>query len=94
MKLRFGGLMLFLIGQGVWAQDAVWLKSGRVIPPPQAGRQVNETTGKIDAETISLSDYHGLIRLLVAVGEQLDDPLKSPSLKKRLTACLQPVAGC
>ncbi len=40
--------------------------------------------GKIDSEVISLSDYHGLIRLLVEVGRSLDRPSASPPLKDRL----------
>jgi putative aminopeptidase FrvX len=47
---------------------------------------MNEATGKIEAETIALSDYHGLIRLLVAVGENLDNPAKAPPLRTRLEA--------
>ena len=45
---------------------------------------MDEATGKIAAETISLSDYHGLIRLLVAIGERLDDPGRSVPLRSRL----------
>jgi len=40
--------------------------------------------GLIDSEVISLSDYHGLIRLLVAAGRSLDNPTASPPLKDRL----------
>lgn len=39
---------------------------------------------RIDAETISLRDHQGLIRLLAAIGRQLDDPQRSPSLRHRL----------
>ncbi len=45
---------------------------------------MNEVTGKIEAETISLSDYHGLIRLLVSVARTLDDPGRTPALRQRL----------
>ncbi|MFA9478996.1 M20/M25/M40 family metallo-hydrolase [Phycisphaerales bacterium AB-hyl4] len=47
---------------------------------------MNERTGKIDAEVISLADYHALVRLLIAVGSQLDDPSRSPTLRRRLDA--------
>lgn len=40
--------------------------------------------GKIDSETISVADYHGLIRLLIETGRRLDDKTKSPTLKDRL----------
>ena len=40
--------------------------------------------GKIDSEVISLSDYHGLIRLLVQVGRSLDSRSASPPLTARL----------
>jgi endoglucanase len=39
---------------------------------------------RIDAETISIRDFDGLVRLLVAVAQQLDVPGKSPSLVQRL----------
>lgn len=42
--------------------------------------------GAIGAEMISLSDYHGLIRLLVEVGRALDQPAGTPSLRDALTA--------
>ncbi|MEX0652909.1 MAG: M20/M25/M40 family metallo-hydrolase [Phycisphaeraceae bacterium] len=45
---------------------------------------MNERTGRIDAEVISLADYHALVRLLVAAGTSLDDPGRSPGLKQRL----------
>jgi putative aminopeptidase FrvX len=45
---------------------------------------MNEATGKIDAETISLSDHDGLIRLLVAIGQSLDDPNQAPPFMARL----------
>lgn len=45
---------------------------------------MNEATGRIDAESISLADYHGLVHLLVAIAERLDDPAKSPGLRTRL----------
>ncbi|MEE9211748.1 MAG: M20/M25/M40 family metallo-hydrolase [Phycisphaeraceae bacterium] len=47
---------------------------------------MNEDAGgeRIVAEMISLSDYRGLVRLLVAVGQMLDDPDKAPALRARL----------
>ncbi len=45
---------------------------------------MNEVTGRIDAESISLADYHGLVHLLVAIAERLDDPAKAPGLRVRL----------
>ncbi len=38
----------------------------------------------IDSEVISLSDYHGLVRLLIEAGRSLDDRSASPLLKDRL----------
>ena len=43
-------------------------------------------TGRIGPETISLSDFHGLVRLLVAVARRLDDRAGAPALKDQLTA--------
>ncbi len=40
--------------------------------------------GKIDSETISTADYHGLIRLLIETGRRLDSREKSHTLKDRL----------
>jgi len=45
---------------------------------------MNEKTRRIDAETISVSDFDGLVRLLVEVGYKLDDKDASPGLKPRL----------
>ncbi|MEX0744555.1 MAG: M20/M25/M40 family metallo-hydrolase [Phycisphaeraceae bacterium] len=45
---------------------------------------MNENTGRIDAESISLTDYHALVRLLVSIARSLDDPGKSTTLKRRL----------
>jgi putative aminopeptidase FrvX len=45
---------------------------------------MNENTASIDSEVISLSDYHGLIRLLIQVGHSLDRRSTSPPLKDRL----------
>jgi len=45
---------------------------------------MNETTGAIEPEYISLDDYHGLIRLLSTVTVQLDDPNRVPALRNRL----------
>lgn len=47
---------------------------------------MNEETKRIDSETIALSDFHGLVRLLVRVGEVFDDLDQSPSLRVRLDA--------
>ena len=38
----------------------------------------------IAPETISVADFHHLVQLLVAIGRQLDDPARSPSLRVRL----------
>ena len=45
---------------------------------------MNEQTRRIDAETIAVSDYLGLVRLLVAVAESIDDTRQFPSLRDRL----------
>lgn len=45
---------------------------------------MDEVRGVIAREIISLADFHGLVRLLVAVGTRLDQPGKSPPLKARL----------
>lgn len=47
---------------------------------------MNEGTGRIDRETISLGDFDGLVRLLIATAEKLDDAKAAPSLKTRLEA--------
>jgi endoglucanase len=48
----------------------------------------NETTGRIDRETISLRDYHRLVQLLVEIGRSLDAPAAGPSLPERLDQLL------
>ena len=45
---------------------------------------MNEATGRPAAETISLADFDGLVRLLAAVGRNLDDTKRFPPLKVRL----------
>lgn len=45
---------------------------------------MNETTGRIAAETISITDFDHLIRLLIALGRTLDQPGQAPPLKARL----------
>jgi len=45
---------------------------------------MNERTGRIDREIISLSDYHGLVRLLIEAGRAIDAPVAGPSLCDRL----------
>ena len=45
---------------------------------------MNVKTKKIEPETISVSDFDGLVRLLIEVGCNLDDPKLSPGLKPRL----------
>lgn len=50
---------------------------------------MNEPTGRIDSETISLADYHGLVRLLVEVGRSLDDPSAAPQLRRRMDELFQ-----
>lgn len=45
---------------------------------------MNEDRGKIEPETISLADYHGLIRLLVELGKSLGGPATAGSLVKML----------
>jgi putative aminopeptidase FrvX len=47
---------------------------------------MNETTGRIAAETISLSDYDGLVRWLVATAGHLDDGVSAPALRQQLEA--------
>lgn len=46
---------------------------------------MNEQTGRIDAETISTRDYLGLVRLLVEIANRLDDVDATPTLRQRLT---------
>lgn len=50
---------------------------------------MNEAAGKIDAETISLADYHGMIRLLARIGMGLDNKQTSPPLKARMEKLLK-----
>jgi endoglucanase len=45
---------------------------------------MNEATGRIAAEVISVADFDGLVRLLVAVGQSLDLPDQAPPLRSRL----------
>jgi endoglucanase len=45
---------------------------------------MNFATGRIAAETISVGDFAGLVRLLVEVAQRLDDGAQSPSLRTRL----------
>jgi putative aminopeptidase FrvX len=45
---------------------------------------MNDATGKIDSEVISMSDYDGLVKLLVEVALRIDKPGAAPSLKDRL----------
>jgi putative aminopeptidase FrvX len=45
---------------------------------------MNHATGRIEAETISLHDFAGLVRLLVAIAESLDVPDANPPLKTKL----------
>ncbi|MEM7625087.1 MAG: M20/M25/M40 family metallo-hydrolase [Planctomycetota bacterium] len=42
---------------------------------------MNEDHGRIEPEVIALSDYHGLVRLLVEVGKSLDDPATTVPFK-------------
>lgn len=45
---------------------------------------MNEATGRIDSETISLADFDGLIRLLAETARRLGEPAQSPPLRRRL----------
>lgn len=45
---------------------------------------MNEETASIDREVISLRDFDGLARLLVACGSALDQPDNRPALRQRL----------
>jgi len=45
---------------------------------------MNEESGAIDAETISVQDFHRLVTLLKAIGRHLDDEETAPALKTRL----------
>jgi glutathione peroxidase-family protein len=42
---------------------------------------MNEQTQKIDSEVISIADFDGLVRLLVAVATGLNNAQQSPGLK-------------
>ncbi len=46
---------------------------------------MNEATGKIDSEVISLDDFDGLVTLLVATAKGLDDTERLPTLRARLS---------
>ncbi len=50
---------------------------------------MNETTGKIASEIISIDDYDGLVRLLIAIARGLDDPAQSPGLRPVLEGLFQ-----
>lgn len=45
---------------------------------------MNEARGTIDREAIHLDDYHGLVRLLIALGKSLDDASTAVPLTTRL----------
>lgn len=45
---------------------------------------MNEDRGTIEREVISLADFHGLIRLLIALGRSLDNPDTATPLTPRL----------
>ena len=45
---------------------------------------MDEQAGVIASETIAVEDFHGLVTLLAAIPQMLDDATKSPSLKTRL----------
>jgi len=45
---------------------------------------MDEAQGKIGPETISMADFHGLVRLLVAIGRSLDDAAHDANLRVRL----------
>jgi len=45
---------------------------------------MNEARGRIEREVISLADYHGMVRLLIAVGRSLDRPSGALPLTARL----------
>ncbi len=45
---------------------------------------MNEATGRIEPEYISVSDYDNLVRLLVEVALRLDNPNAAPGLRERL----------
>ncbi len=47
---------------------------------------MNERTGRVDSECIDLRDYAGMVRLLVAVGRELDGASHALPLKQRLNA--------
>jgi endoglucanase len=50
---------------------------------------MNEQKGRIERETISLSDYHALVRLLIEIGRRLDDSRAGLSLGDRLDRLYQ-----
>jgi len=45
---------------------------------------MDETTNRISPETISLADYHALIRLLIEIGATLNQPKPAPNLRGKL----------
>ena len=47
---------------------------------------MDDAKGCIGPETISLADFHGLVRLLVAIGHSLDDTAQDANLRVRLDA--------
>ena len=68
------------------AYQAYGLASAALCLPLGNYHNMNRDAGRIDAETIDLSDFDGLVRLLVAVAESLDDQQKFPPFRKRLDA--------
>ena len=51
---------------------------------------MDESTGRIAAETISLRDYHGLVRLLIQAALRLNDANTTPPLRDRLDKLFAP----
>lgn len=68
------------------AYQALGYQATCVCLPLANYHNMNEETRRIDAESIAIPDYHGLIRLLVRIGQTLDEAAKSPPLKTRLDA--------
>ncbi len=54
--------------------------------PLQNYHNMNDDTGRIDHESISLDDFHGLVHLLIALGHTLDNPDANPPLTARLAS--------
>ena len=66
------------------AYQAFGLAAACVCLPLGNYHNMDESTGRIAAEEISIADFHRLVRLLVSIGQKLDDDRTAPRLRERL----------